>query len=448
MASFGIDTIIRRYYPFALGALVFIMSNCSPYKQLTPVSSAVENYTVPPANTVPSETPTPFYSLFAPFLFDGPPSPTSTPEKKLVFSPQFYNGSRHVTPTVTPSITPKPVPPTPTQAPSLCYDMNGKSPSEKSEYLVKLSSPVEFNQKRVGMNHNFRAPTGGFNPLHQGAPNSGWARFVFIVNEGNLDEAFGFYDLYFYDLAIFRIKPLVVFNTQSHISNYWSHLNSKAEWDEYVAGYTDQLGKLLDRYGYAIAGIELGNENDFHSSYIPPERYAALLKSASAKIDDFNSRKSSRILKISGGLVTGSSALEYLMHVRDAIGGDLPVDVIAYHLYGYRIDGYNFKYPEWGWNGSPESVNSILDSFRNAGFREPFMITEAGIQEKNPARQKDRADWYDALARYLFEYRNDVDSLIFFAGSDINEDGFGFVDTACNVYREMWDGYLGLLERY
>ncbi len=370
-----------------------------------------------------------------------------SPTKTANYTVYFPLVSNSIPPTPVPTPTPAP---TPTLAPSLCYSQSGyaRSPAEKTSYILNLSSAVEYSQKRIGINHNFLVPAGGFNPAYSGTPASGWARFVFLSQEDNLNKAFETYDQYFYDLAMHKIKPVVVFNTQSYIGNYWASLEPMSEWDKYVKGYSEQLKKFLERYGYSVAAIQIGNEPNFSTSIIPPAQYSKMLQSAAGVIDEFNKSRGTNIQKVSAGLSPNEEAVEYLKNVRSALGRDLPVDAIGYHIYGLRLEGTSYRYAEWEWNHSSPGINSVLDQFRKDGFRQPFMITEAGIHEKNPERQKERAEWYSKLAEYLFKARNDVSALIFFAGSDANENGYGLVNSFCQPYNEIFDAYKQLVEKY
>ena len=148
---------------------------------------------------------------------------------------------------------------------------------------------------------------------------------------------------------------------------------------------------------------------------------------------------------VMSGMKTGpDNAITYIRQVRQALGGRLPVDGIAYHPYGRVVHFDPFYDKKFG------TIRDAFAKFRAAFTNEPLWITEIGVAENNPLGP----EHYEKIARYMREIVNEVADhhadlvpvLIWFAWSDLMRNA-GITTISGEMKPHIGDAYREMVAR-
>lgn len=170
-----------------------------------------------------------------------------------------------------------------------------------------------------------------------------------------------------------NIKTLMIINNQVVEAGKWPPTTSTDInlWKAYIDGhYIPALKRFLASVPN-ISAVEIWNEEDLHSAYVPPNAFAYMLKVAAATTKTFNKN----IQVVMGGLASGSTT--YVSQVRAADASAFnQVDGVAIHPYGVSPGG-------WCTAGcSTNLVNGDLagdvNNYHNASGK-AIWITEFGV---------------------------------------------------------------------
>lgn len=272
---------------------------------------------------------------------------------------------------------------------------------------------AQFN---AGINIDPTNPAG--NPPPSQLKGARWVRFPFIskLYERSLTDAFAFYDPIINAYHDIGINVLLVLNHQTYGEGegyVWPNMDS-GKWAAFTPHYLNTIDLISLHYSNKVAAYEIWNEGDVPNNiagvYIPATDYAPLLKRSSEIIR----RNAPRSRVIMGGLVGGSGiSSRYILDVRSALGGIVPVDGIGLHPYGLGAPDDETPYSRFG------DIQWALDAVRGAAPNTPIWITEIGA-----LGSRDREFWDDAalymkkLADYLRPQAHKVPVMIWYGWSD------------------------------
>lgn len=315
--------------------------------------------------------------------------------------------------------------------------------------------PAAVRVLQTGMNINPDAPHS--NPMDSDVfKGLNWVRWVFKldarVNEaerGNLEAAFRQYDALIRAYHDMGVKSLIIINQETvwHPAP-WTGNDDWAGFRRRIADVAGQIAARYRRYGDQVA-YQIWNEGDKRNNpasvFLEPETFAPLLQETAAAIG----AAAPEAPIVFNGMATGpEAACDYLRRVRDALGGQLPVDAIGIHPYTRWATKAPF---DWG-----QHFGTLADAFQVYKTHFPnkkLWITEIGVADDNEIGSQ-----YDAeIAAYLLDvYKHvgerhaaQVPVLIWFAWSDWMRNA-GIVDKNGNrkeaVYaafrqvrnRELW----------
>lgn len=289
---------------------------------------------------------------------------------------------------------------------------------------TELADTPEVTRLQAGVNINPDAPHS--NPVETGDANGlEWVRFVFKVDarvnaaeRGDLQAAFAQYDPLIAACDRMGVKALLVINQETVWGSApWA---GGGDWNRYATELARVAGQIAARYrSYKDrVAFEIWNEGDLRdnvsSVFVPPDKFALILRQTAAAIK----RAAPRAQRVFGGLAAGPlQAVAYLNQVRQALGGELPVEAIGIHPYG-----------RWGtiapfdWGDKFGTLSQAVAEYAPGTGGLPLWITEIGVAadvEIGPAH-------YPAIAGYMRDiYRTvatrhvvELPVVIWFAWSD------------------------------
>lgn len=280
-------------------------------------------------------------------------------------------------------------------------------------------------QTQFGMNVNINP--GGHSLDVDRLAGLDWVRFVYWASREDMSPEEAYQQRYRHIIQSYAnqgIRSLIIL----HQDTYWGNGPWKnGGWASYAENFGKACGrvaKMCREFGDMVA-YQIFNEQDsgfgsdapYHNPSaikIDPENYALILAQAAPAIRA--AHPEAKI--IFGGLKTGPhDAIPYTQIVQKKLGGQLPVDALAYHPYGRYVKLALFNF------GSIGTLDQALNQFRQAFPGLPLWITEMGVASDHPIP----AEHYAAIATYLREVVNEVDSkfsdlvpvLIWFGWTDL-----------------------------
>ncbi len=254
-----------------------------------------------------------------------------------------------------------------------------------------------------------------------------WVRYVFWASRRKKSPQQAYDDHYRHAIQSYAsqgIRSLLILHQDTRWGNApWD----SGDWAQYAAMYAESCAEVAracaefkEMVAYQIYnetdsgfGSDAGNKNP-SAIGIPPEQYALILDAAVRAIRAVDPQATIVI----GGMKTGpDNAIAYIRAVRQALGGRLPVDAIAYHPYGRYVDFDPFYEKQFG------TLRDALGRFRAAFPGTKLWITEIGVADDSPIG----SEHYEKIARYMREFVNEVadnhadlvEVLIWFAWSDL-----------------------------
>ncbi len=255
-----------------------------------------------------------------------------------------------------------------------------------------------------------------------------WVRFVFWASRLKKSPQKAYEDRYRSVIKTYAsqgIRSLLVLHQDTEWANGpW--INNSG-WEAYASSFAQACANVAracaefgDQVAYQIFnetdsgfGNDAGNEN-ISAIGIAPDKYALILDAAAKAIRQVDPQATI----IMGGMKTGpDNAIDYIRRVRQALGGQLPVDAIAYHPYGRFVEFDPF------YNGQFGTIRDAFGRFRTAFPDLPLWISELGVADNNPIGP----EHYEKIARYMREVVHEVAEnhadlvpvLIWFAWSDL-----------------------------
>ncbi len=291
--------------------------------------------------------------------------------------------------------------------------------------IVIDSAPgFEVVELKTGMNVNPDAPHS--NPYtNDDLKGMDWVRFVFkldarvnVAERGNIRKAFAQYDPIVRAYNKMGVKTLFVINQETIWGKApWAGSNDWNGYSRDLAATAKQIAAHYSRYG-ANVGYEIWNEGDLPNNpasvYIPPERFAPILRETAVAIR----AKSPHSPLVFGGLATGPEAgIAYLQKCKAALNGPWPVDAIGIHPYTRWATRAPF---DWGQNYG--TLGQAFDLYKAALPDIPFWITELGVADDREIGSQFYAEIGDYLKdvySHVAERHADlVPVVIWFAWSD------------------------------
>jgi murein DD-endopeptidase MepM/ murein hydrolase activator NlpD len=254
-----------------------------------------------------------------------------------------------------------------------------------------------------------------------------WVRLVFqcaAAEYPDLTTAFDFYDDFIQRYNAAGVRCLLILNQET----FWGHGPwHHGDWPAYAEGFAEQAGQIAAHYRGKNVAYQIWNEGDTHgasSIHVAPNEFAPVLEKATAAIKAADPDAA----VVLGGLASGTeTAIRYVKDLREALGGELPMDAIAVHPYGHWPPSGQPTIPT-GWFAPLEpALGRYCDEF--AG--KPIWVTEIGISEPGgiaPDHWPKVADFMAETCTLIQErYTSAIPVLIWFAWSDAMR-GAGIVD--------------------
>lgn len=280
-----------------------------------------------------------------------------------------------------------------------------------------------------------------------------WTRLVFKVAAARLnevEEAYAAYDPLIERYSQLGIHTLLVLNQETYWkaeNTPWYSKNLDA-WKRYADGFAEWAGKIAAHYRGKKVSYEIWNEGDIPpedqpvptSVYAEPHLFAPVLERAATAIR----RQDPEAQVVLGGLAAGlDKSSAYIANLRDAMGGDIPVDGIGFHPYGHWPPSGRPDIPT-GWHGTMEHA---LDTFVKECRDKPIWLTEIGVSEPNGIAK----DYWKKIAKYVEDtltlveesYASQVPVVIWFAWSDWMR-GAGIVDREGKPKQPIYDKFFEL----
>lgn len=199
---------------------------------------------------------------------------------------------------------------------------------------------------------------------------------------------------------------------------------SDQEWNSYLDRFARRSGQIAQRLASWQPTYQIWNEPDHpvQGNYNPALReevFGRMLR----RTRDAIKAADPRATVISGGLAMGNPS--WLSRVINSLGGDLPVDAIAFHPYGQRPDR-NWPRPDWGFG----YVGDLLNKYYQAGLRKPVWISEMGVKQEELEHNPEKvAEFLNRYYRTITsQYRDKVPELIWFCYSDGMVPPFGLTE--------------------
>lgn len=328
-------------------------------------------------------------------------------------------------------------------------DENGQQFGHRLWVRAHVVPPPEQSHLETGVNINPDDPIS--NPLHLGVLKGlDWVRFPFKAadKDRTIADSFSEYDPIINGYDEQDVGTLLVLNQQT-VAGADAPWRGGISWAEYGDRFAASAADIAAHYAHLKGSVayEIWNEGDnpntpWVSVFIPPEEYAHILKKTAAAIRQASPQ--SPILF--GGLSTGpGQAVSYVEKVREALGGDLPVDAIGIHPYGRwpRIKPFS----DWTFG----SLAEVFKLFRERDIELPLWITELGIPGH---RQVIGSEYYPTIARYfrdLFQeigqrHATQVPVVIWYGWSD-NMENAGIVKSDGTPKEGLFDVFLAVRDR-
>lgn len=247
----------------------------------------------------------------------------------------------------------------------------------------------------------------------------GWVRFPFYspAHYWNLETAFRFYDPIINAYHAQGTKVCLVLNHQTYGEGEGYSFTADmgdGRWAEFVSRFLPVAEKIIQRYGAKVGAYEIWNEGDVQNNpasiYIPPKPYANLLNGCGLHVKNYASTSA----VIVGGLVNAvDRSITYLKQVQTALGGNLPVQGIGVHPYGWGAPDDNTVFSAIG------NIQIVIDRYRAAFPNIPLWFTEVGaVGDNRPERWEAAALHMKNLYTYLKSQANTVPVVIWYGWSD------------------------------
>jgi hypothetical protein len=279
----------------------------------------------------------------------------------------------------------------------------------------------------------------------------GWVRFVFWASREGRSPEDAYHARYRHIIQSYAntgTKSLLILHQDTEWGNGpWQG----GGWQEYANVFAKACGRVAracsefsDKVAYQIwneedsgFGADAANTNP-SAIGIAPEHYAIVLDRAVKAIREADPQATI----VMGGLKTGpENAVNYLNHVRAKLGGEIPVDALAYHPYGRFVHNDPFYNRQFG------TLPDALGTFKQAFPQLPLWITEMGVADDNPIgpeHYKKIADYKREIFNEIADNHDDhVPVFIWFAWSDLMRNaGITTIDGRMkdhigNAFREM-----------
>jgi hypothetical protein len=251
----------------------------------------------------------------------------------------------------------------------------------------------------------------------------GWVRFPFTsspVHFNTLEAAFSFFDpvIEAYHKAGVKICLVLTHEMYGEAAGFdWNNMDS-ARWAVFSASFATVAERVIRRYGAKVAAFELWNEGDTMPGnpaavHFPPADFARLLDRV-APLVKTHAPKSKLVL---GGLVMMQGAqggVEYVLGIRNALNGRLPLDAIGLHPYGKGAPNDRTVFSRLG------NIGEDLALFEKALPKMPLWLTEVGaLGTHDPAYWDDAALYMRNLYTYLArEHADSTPVVMWYALSD------------------------------
>ncbi|HSH02432.1 MAG TPA: NBR1-Ig-like domain-containing protein [Anaerolineae bacterium] len=312
--------------------------------------------------------------------------------------------------------------------------------------------PSSTTKVQYGMNIN---PNGGHALEVPRMKGLSWSRYVYWASrEGwTAEEAFtNRYRSIIRAQAEAGIKSLLII----HQDTYWGSgpWANNGDWGAYAVEFGKQCAAVAractefkDMVAYQIHNeVDSGWDNDAGNHNpsafgIDPKHYALLLREGTKGIKGVDPEGT----VVFSGLKTGpANAVGYIKKVEQVLGGQLPMDGLAYHPYGRYVTFDPFYGKRFG------TIGDAMATFKQAYPQFPLWISELGVAEDNPLGP----EHYQAIGRYMMEvvkeigdkHQDYVAALIWFAWSDVMRNA-GVVTTDGRMKAHIKDAYDEMLRR-
>jgi murein DD-endopeptidase MepM/ murein hydrolase activator NlpD len=267
-----------------------------------------------------------------------------------------------------------------------------------------------------------------------------WVRFVLKCSAASFPDlatAYEHYDPFIDACNEVGVRCLLILNQETFWGNGpWTHGN----WPTYANDFADQARQVAAHYQGKNVAYEIWNEGDTKgesSTYVEPEDFAPVLQKAVAGIKS----EDPDATVVFGGLASGTeSAIRYVIDVRAALEGDLPVDAIGVHPYGHWPPSGEPTIPT-GWFAPLEpALRRYSDEFKDI----PIWITEIGVSEEagiGSGHWPKVADYLQETFELIQEhYWTVIPVVIWFAWSDQMR-GAGIVDRDGQPKESIYDRF-------
>jgi murein DD-endopeptidase MepM/ murein hydrolase activator NlpD len=274
-----------------------------------------------------------------------------------------------------------------------------------------------------------------------------WVRFPYKASakHRNVDQAYhDEYGALIQTYANAGIKSLIILNQETEWGNAPWH---NGDWHAYagaLARAARRIAELAAPFRDKIA-YQIWNEGDSDPSNpsaigVSPENFAPILQQTAAAIRAVDPDATI----VFGGLNTGpENAVAYARRVQQLLGGQLPVDALAYHPYGRYVEFDPFYGNQFG------KLGDALRAFKQAFPNLPLWITEMGVANDTPIGP----EHYEKIARYMREIvgevarrAKDVPVLIWFAWSDHMRNA-GITTTSGALKPHIGDAYQAMVNQ-
>jgi hypothetical protein len=196
-----------------------------------------------------------------------------------------------------------------------------------------------------------------------------------------------------------------------------------------------------DNVAYQIWNEEDSPPTNESAIGVTSENFATILGPTAAAVR--NNHPGATV--VIGGLNSGpDKGIKYAKEVRQKLGGNLPVDVLAIHPYGryVNVDPY--------YEGRIGKIQDALKMWKDNFPNMPLWITEIGIANNDPLGP----EHYERIANYMREFVTEIDDnhrdhvpvLIWFAWADHMRNA-GITTNGSNLKQHIGDVYKAFVAR-
>jgi hypothetical protein len=286
--------------------------------------------------------------------------------------------------------------------------------------LIESAAPPTVGVIECGMNihpkngQGYPIPTPDFQKF-------AWVRFPINISPAHfpsLDAGFAFYDIVVSTFNSLGVNILLVMTHEMYGEGSgfnFGNMNTQ-QWASFTASFVTVAEKVIRRYGNRIQAYEVWNEGDAEvgnpaAVHIPPRDYAPLLDQVSKLVRTY--APDSKV--IVGGLVRGPEiGKQYILEIKSALKGRLPVDAIGVHPYGKGSPQDATIFSRYG------NIADDIKIFGQAAPDVPLWLTEVGAMgTDDPAYWDDAAIYMKNLYTYLRQNQaNRTPVVIWYAWSD------------------------------